>query len=62
MDIPTLRRTLVLPRTHTSISCPILATRTWERRVDSTWDACISYDIAGGKDGGLELLSAKSFD
>lgn len=41
-DPPTLRRTRVRPKTQTSISWPILATRTCERSVDSTWDACIS--------------------
>lgn len=41
-DSLTLRRTRVLPKTQTSISCPIFATLTWESSVDSTWEAWIS--------------------
>lgn len=38
----TLSLTRVLPKTHTSISCPTLTTRTWDSSVFSTWDAWIS--------------------
>lgn len=36
---PTRRRIRVRPRTQTSISCPMNATRTCERNVPSTWAA-----------------------
>jgi hypothetical protein len=45
----TRKRTLVRPRTHTSISWPILATRTCERRVDSTRAAWVSWREWVGK-------------